>query len=153
MTPSPACAALVQSFESCAKLRHDGRYDAYMPTAHDVPTIGWGTTAGVRLGMVWTRAECDARFAEELARFGAKVAALIGDAPTRQREFDALVSLAYNIGVDALRKSTVLRLHLGGDHDKAARWFAPWNKQAGVVLNGLTRRRAAETAMYRGVVA
>lgn len=62
---------------------------------------------------------------------------------------EELVSLAYNIGLSALARSTVLRLHRAGDYAGAAKAFAMWNKAGGRVLAGLTRRRAAEAELYR----
>jgi lysozyme len=59
------------------------------------------------------------------------------------------VSFAYNVGMANLVKSTLLRKHKAGDHDGASREFAKWNKAAGKVLPGLTRRRAAEAALYQ----
>ena len=141
LTPSARCADFIKGFESC-------RLTAYMPTKNDVPTIGWGTTKGVKMGMTWTQEQADAAFAAELAEFGARVASHLGSAPTTQAQYDAMVSLAYNIGVDGFGDSTLLRMHKAGDHAGAAAQFGRWNKQAGVVLNGLTRRRAAEAAMY-----
>jgi GH24 family phage-related lysozyme (muramidase) len=142
MTPSPACIALIKSFEQC-------RLTAYLPTPKDKPTIGWGTTgADIHLGMTWTQEQCDARFAADLDRFALGVsAALTGQ--TSQPQFDAMTSLAYNIGLGAFESSTLLRLHDAGDFTAADAQFARWNKQAGQVLPGLTRRRAAEAAMYR----
>lgn len=141
LTPSAKCADFIKGFESC-------RLTAYMPTLNDVPTIGWGTTKGVKMGMTWTQAQADAAFAAELAEFGAQVASRLGSAPTTQGQYDAMVSLAYNIGVGAFGDSTLLRLHKSGDYAGAAAQFGRWNKQAGVVLKGLTRRRAAEAALY-----
>jgi GH24 family phage-related lysozyme (muramidase) len=143
MTPSPAGVALIQRFEQC-------RLTAYMPTPNDKPTIGWGATgADIKMGMTWTQAECDQRFADDLGKFAQGVsAALPGE--TSQNQFDAMTSLAYNIGIGAFEASTLLRLHNAGDFTGAEAQFAVWNKQAGKVLNGLTRRRAAEAAMYRG---
>jgi lysozyme len=145
MKPSTICADFIKSFEQC-------RLKSYMPTADDVPTIGWGSTGpDIHLGMTWTQQQADSRFGFDLARFGNAVAATIGAAPTKQAEFDALVSLAYNIGMGNFAKSTVLRKHKSGDHDAASAAFAMWNKQKGKVLNGLTRRRAAEARMYKGL--
>lgn len=144
MTPSPQIIDFIKGFETC-KLK------AYMPTPNDRPTIGWGTTgADVKLGMVWTQAQADQRFAADLAKFATGVSGLIGAAPTTQGQYDALVSFAYNCGVEALKASTLMREHKAGDYAGAADQFARWNKQAGVVLNGLTRRRAGEAAIYRG---
>jgi GH24 family phage-related lysozyme (muramidase) len=112
-------------------------------------TIGRGSTGpGIHKGVRWTRDQADARFAEDIAKFAAKVDALIGDAPTDPSQFDALVSLAYNIGIEALKKSTVLRKHKAGDHAGAAAAFGMWVKNDGKVMKGLVRRRAAEAALY-----
>lgn len=145
MTPSIRCIDFIKSFEKC-------RLTAYMPTPKDRPTIGWGTTgADVHMGMTCSQAWADDRFAHDLAQFGAGVLAALGGAPTTQDQYDACVSLAYNIGVSHFQSSTVLRDHKAGDYAGAAAAFGMWNKQAGVVLNGLTRRRAAEAHMYAGL--
>lgn len=150
MTPSPRCEAFIKSFEKC-------RLTAYMPTKNDRPTIGWGSTGpDIKLGMTWTQAQADERFAKDLAHFSAGVLRLLKGAPTTQAQFDALVSFAYNVGLDedadtkaeGLGDSTLLRLHRAGDYAGAAAQFKFWNKQKGVVLAGLTRRRRDETAMY-----
>ncbi|MGH6613765.1 lysozyme [Sphingomonas sp.] len=144
LAPSRRCADFIKGFEQC-------RLTAYLPTPDDVPTIGWGTTGpGIRLGLVWTQAQADTAFAADLDQFGGRVAALLGTAATTEAQYDAMVSLAYNIGTTAFANSTLLRLHRAGDHAGAAEQFARWNKQAGTVLNGLTRRRAAERALYLG---
>ena len=141
MTPSPACEALIKSFEKC-------RLKAFLPTPNDRWTCGWGATAGVTQDTVWTQDEADARFTADLAAFSAGVVRELGTAPTTQGQFDALVSFAYNEGLHAEQTSTLLRLHLAGDYAGAQSHFAEWNKQAGVVLGGLVRRRAAEAALY-----
>ena len=140
--------ALIKSFESCARRRPDGRFEAYMPTPDDVPTIGWGSTGpDIRLGLVFTQDECDQRFARDIGQFCAKVAAMLTE-PPRPHQFDAMVSLAYNIGPTAFRGSSVLRRHNGRDFAGAAAAFHMWNKQKGKVLAGLVRRRNAEARLY-----
>lgn len=146
MTPSAAIEAFIKGYEKC-------RLKAYMPTADDVPTIGWGSTGpDIKLGTTWTQAQADARFAADLTRFASKVTGLLGTAPTTQSQFDALVSFAYNVGYSdgGLKTSTLLRMHKDGDYEGAANQFQRWNKQAGRVLNGLTKRRSAEADIYRG---
>lgn len=152
MTPSQKCIDFIKSFEQC-------RLTAYMPTPKDRPTIGWGTTGlDVRMGMTWSQAQADARFARDLADFAMGVTHELQGRPTTQGQFDALVSFAYNVGLDddadtlaeGLGDSTLLRKHLAGDYEGAAAEFAKWNKQDHVALAGLTRRRAGEAAMYRG---
>lgn len=147
---SPACAALVRCFEGC-------RLVAYLPTPADRPTIGWGATfdehgVPIRLGARWTQARADARLAADLAVLAGRIGALLGSVTTTTAQFDALVSFGYNVGLGALARSTLLRLHRVGDHDGAARQFARWTKQGGAVLPGLERRRAAEAALYRSNV-
>lgn len=151
MTPSPACFATIQQFEGCARKQPDGSFVAYPDpgTGGDPWTIGWGTTGSdVRQGVVWTQAQCDARFDQDVTAFASKVSAVIGTARTSQHQFDAMVSFAYNVGVNNLASSTLLKLHKAGDYAGAAAQFARWNKAAGKVLPGLTRRRAAEAALY-----
>lgn len=63
-------------------------------------------------------------------------------------QFDALVSLAFNIGVAALRKSTLMQLVRQGDDDGAGFQFTRWNRSGGRVVAGLVKRRAAERAMF-----
>ena len=74
----------------------------------------------------------------------------VGDAPTTQNQFDAMVSLCYNIGAGNFRKSTVLREHRSANYSQAAKAFLMWNKAGGKVLNGLVARREAEKALYLG---
>jgi len=149
--PSAAITDFVRKTEALAKKRGDGRVEAYLPTADDVPTIGYGSTGpDIAMGLIWTVEQCEARFAAQFAQFASAVDGMIGAAPTSQGQFDAMVSLAYNIGVKAFRDSTLRRLHLEGDYAGARGQFARWNKQAGKVLNGLTIRRAAEAEFYAG---
>jgi GH24 family phage-related lysozyme (muramidase) len=153
MTPGADCIKLVQQFEGCAKKRPDGTFEAYPDpgSGGDPWTIGWGSTgADIRKGIVWTQKQCDDRFTEHLGEFAAKVAKLLGAAPTTQNQFDAMVSFAYNVGVGNLAASTLLKKHKAGDFKGAAAEFARWNKAAGKVLPGLTKRRAAEAKLYAG---
>ncbi|MBO9710559.1 MAG: lysozyme [Caulobacter sp.] len=146
MNPSQRIIDFIKGYEKC-------RLKAYLPTKDDVPTIGWGSTGpDIRLGMVWSQAQADARFSADLARFAGKVASLTGSSPTTQAQFDALVSFAYNVGYGdgGLKTSTLLRMHKAGDYAGAALQFARWDKQAGKPLVGLARRRAAEAQIYRG---
>jgi GH24 family phage-related lysozyme (muramidase) len=124
-----------------------------MPTPNDRPTIGYGATfnadgSPVRMGQVWTQAQADDAFDHDIQKYGDKVAALIGDDPTTPAQFGAMTALAYNIGLGAFGNSTVLRMHREGKFQAAADAFLMWSKQAGKVLAGLTRRRAAERALY-----
>ena len=146
----PQGLALIRQFEGCARLRPDGMVEAYPDpgTGGEPWTIGWGATGpGIGPGSVWTQQQCDARLESDVARHARDVAIALGDAPTTQAQFDALVSFHYNTG--AIARSTLLRCHLAGDYRAAAEEFARWNRAGGRVLKGLVRRRAAEARLYR----
>jgi GH24 family phage-related lysozyme (muramidase) len=68
--------------------------------------------------------------------------------PTTQGQFDAMVSLAYNIGIGNFGKSTLLKKHNARCYTCAADQFRVWNRANGKVMNGLTKRRAAEREVY-----
>lgn len=146
MTPSLAVKQFVKKFETL-QLR------AMMPTSHDRPTIGWGTTfypdgRAVKLGETCTEKQADGWFSEIFDRTAAHVDELTKHASVAQNQFDAMCSLAYNIGIGGFKTSSVLRLTLLGKYTLAAGGFGLWVKQAGITLNGLVRRRAAEARFY-----
>ena len=142
--------ALIKQFEGCARRRPDGRFEAYPDpgTGAEPWTIGWGTTGkDIRKGLVWTQAECDARFAKHIQSFVADVNTALEGAKTTQNQFDALVSFHYNTG--AVFKATLTKLHKAGKYDLAAAEFGKWVNAGGKRMNGLVRRRAAEAELYR----
>lgn len=153
---SKAAVDLMQEFEGC-------KLQAYPDpgSADGKPwTIGWGSTgAGIGPGVTWTQEQADARFLADLAKFEDGVTRLIGSSPTSQGQFDALVCIAYNIGLDedadtiaeGLGDSTLLRKHKAGDFEGAAKAFHSWRFNDGREMRGLVRRRAAEAKLYQGV--
>lgn len=146
MTPSKACADLVKSFEGCVLKAYPDP-----ATGGDPWTIGVGATGpGIAKGVVWTQEQADDRLMADLARFGRGVWNAIGEKETTQNRFDALVSFAFNVGLGNLLSSTLLRKHVAGDYEGAAAQFIRWNRASGKVMAGLTRRRAAKAALYRG---
>lgn len=116
-----------------------------------VLTCGWGETSGINAHTVWTKAEADSRLCGSIDEYASQVKALCTDEPS-EYELGAMTSLAYNIGIGAFSKSTVLKAHNRGDAQSASRAFGLWNKARvnGVLqpLAGLTARRAAEAALY-----
>lgn len=145
----PQGIALIQRWEGCARRRADGRFEAYPdPGTGGAPwTIGWGATGpGIGPDTVWTKAQCDERLTCDLARYANEVAQALGDAPTTQPQFDALVSFHYNTG--AIRSATLTRRHVAGDFAGAASEFGRWVHAGGRRLDGLVRRRADEAALY-----
>lgn len=121
-----------------------------------VPTIGWGHTRTVTQADVAAQRRISAEEAErllleDLQMFEQGVLSACTITPN-QHQFDAFVSLSFNIGLGAFRRSTALRRHNEGDFDAAAGAIEMWNKGTingqRVVLRGLVRRRAAEKALY-----
>jgi lysozyme len=158
VTPSPAGARLIQSFEKCARAVPDrpGWFAAYFATpdeqARGIATICWGTTGpDVRIGMVWSQSQGDERFARDLAAFGVGVDHELNGAPTTQAQFDAMTSLAYDVGLGNEQHSTLLALHRAGDYAGAADQFLRWDHQGAGVLPGLEARRTVERAVYLGL--
>lgn len=124
-------------------------------------TGGWGSTRDhlgkpFKLGFTAPKEYWDALYAAQIREYEQAVDRLCGNTPTTQRQFDAMVSLCYNIGVGSTNplkkggftRSTVLRMHRAGAFKDAARAFLMWNKQDGAVMRGLTSRRLAESLIY-----
>jgi hypothetical protein len=101
----------------------------------------------VRSGDKCTAQQADRYLAHDLQEFERAVAAMV-TVPVTSNQFSALVSLAYNIGISALRGSTLLRLLNAGDYAGAANQFLRWNRGGGRVLPGLVKRRAAERDLF-----
>ena len=142
--------ALIKQFEGFGRVRPDGLVASYPDpgTGGEPWTIGWGSTGpGIGPDTVWTREQADARFENDLATYAAEVARAVGDSPTTQNQFDALVSFHYNTG--AIERATLTRRHREGDYEAAAEQFGRWIRAGGQILNGLVRRRKAEAALYR----
>lgn len=137
---------LIKSFEGYHKALPDGGCAAYLCPAK-VPTIGWGCTEGVKLGMVWTKEQAEAAFKRELAKFEDGVGRAV-TTEVNQNQFDALVSFAYNVGLGGLQTSTVLKRVNARQFDKVPAALALWNKGGGKVLPGLVSRRQREGSLF-----
>lgn len=114
----------------------------------DSYSIGYGHN-GVPRGTRITQEQAESLFDADLQRFESAVSSGTAGAPTTQGQFDALVSLAYNIGVGAFNQSTLLRLHNERDYAGAAAEFDKWRKSGGSVDARLVARRNTEEAIYR----
>ena len=130
------------------------QFEGYSSKAYPDPatggapwTIGYGTTNGVKPGMVITAEKAEKMLRDDVAKFESGVSSLV-TAPTTQGQFDAMVSLAYNIGLGGFGKSTLLKKHNARCYTCAADQFRVWNRANGKVMNGLTKRRAAERQVY-----
>jgi lysozyme len=134
------CLPLVKRWEGC-------RLSAYKCPA-GVWTIGYGCTGpGIGPGVVWTSRQAETALCARLRAFHDDVMAMVR-VPLSAPQIAALVSLAYNIGSQALKGSTLLKKLNAGDYAASAAQFDRWNKAAGEVLAGLTHRRADERALF-----
>lgn len=129
------------------------KYEGYSNSAYKCPagkwTISYGLTGqDIRQGTIWTDEQCQRRFDARLAQFEADVERLLLGARVSDGCFSALVSLAWNIGIDAFAKSTCLRKLRAGDHTGAWSELPRWVHSNGVLLPGLVKRRAAEQALW-----
>lgn len=147
MKTSDKGLALIKSFEGFSAR-------PYLCPA-GVPTIGYGATYypdGRRVTMQdkpVSEADATAMLRSMLASYEAGVSRYVL-VPVTQGQFDALVSFAYNLGLSALKGSTLLRLVNARDYAGAAAQFVSWNRAGGKVLPGLTRRREAERKLFVG---
>jgi lysozyme len=140
---------LLHQFEGC-------KLTAYLCPAK-VWTIGYGNTfyldgKPVQEGDTITQDEAQDLFKNILVNFENCVVKALGKTKVNQNQFDALVSLSYNIGCGNFRKSSVLRLTVANPNDPAIpNAFLMWNKIKGKVSRGLTRRREAEAELFTTV--
>lgn len=131
---------MIKHFESL-------RLKSYLDTG-GVWTIGYGSTGSeIKEGLVWTEEQAERRFIEDLAAFESGVEKLL-KVNINENQFSALVSFAYNVGLNALKKSTLLKKLNSNDFDGAANEFLRWNKDNGKIIKGLTRRREAEKKLF-----
>ncbi|CAH3840489.1 glycoside hydrolase family protein [Enterobacter cloacae] len=144
MQTSDKGIALIKQFEGC-------KLTAYQDSV-GVWTIGYGWTQPVdgkpiRAGMTIKQETAERLLKTGLVSYESDVSRLVKVGLT-QGQFDALVSFTYNLGARSLSTSTLLRKLNSGDYAGAANEFLRWNKAGGKVLNGLTRRREAERALF-----
>ena len=112
-------------------------------------TCGVGITGpGVTKDTFWTESQIKETFTRHLKSYEAEMNRYLGDAPTTSNQFDAMVSLLFNIGGPNFSTSTVLREHKAGNYAAAGRAFSLFNKAKGKVNSILIRRRADEAAQY-----
>lgn len=129
---------------------HEGYSDkAITPVPGDVPTIGFGTTAGVRLGDKITPPVALARALQDVQKFEGALKRCV-TVPLHQYEYDAYVDLAYNIGAGAFCGSTLVKKLNAKDYAGACAQILVWDRFRGAPLRGLTVRRQAEYKQCMG---
>jgi lysozyme len=144
MKTSSVGIALIKRFEGL-------RLEAYFCPA-GVLTIGYGHTSAagtpfVSQGMKISEVEAERILVKDLQTYEEAVLRSLKAKPN-QNQFDAMVSLCYNIGSGGFSKSSVARKFNAGDIAGAAEAFKLWNKGNGKVLEGLVRRRKEESALF-----
>lgn len=112
--------------------------------AGGLPTVCNGHTGPeVKVGDVWTKAQCDAILVKDVNRHGEGLLACV-TVPLNQNQYDALTSWAFNVGVTAACNSTLVKLLNEGRYNEACDQLLRWNRASGRVVRGLTNRRQAE---------
>ena len=140
MKTSSEGVAAIRGYEGCL-------LKAYRDVS-GVWTIGVGHTGPeVHDGLVWTQAQADAQLAADLKHFEDVVSVAV-KAPLAQGQFDALVSLCFNIGAVAFAGSTLVKKLNAGDTRGAGLQFVSWNKAGGQFNGALLARRACELWMF-----
>lgn len=116
---------------------------AVIPIPGDVPTIGFGSTTGVQMGDTITPPRALERALRDVQAYEATLRRCVR-VPLHQGEYDAYVSLAYNIGPTAFCGSTLVRRLNTGDYPSACDEILRWDRAGGRRVRGLTVRRQAE---------
>lgn len=132
---------LIKGFESC-------RLHAYLDANKvGVPTIGYGHTHGVQMGMTITQAQAESFLKADLVQRESVVNSNVS-VPLTQNQFDALMSLVYNVGAGNFIGHTLLRKLNAGLYEDAADEFPKWDHASGVVLKDLLERRNKERSLF-----
>jgi lysozyme len=116
--------------------------DAYQDIV-GVWTIGFGTTHNVRQGQKIDAVTALQRKIDDIQKFEGALKQCV-KVPLHQHEYDAFLSLAYNIGPSAFCNSTLVRRLNEGNYEEACKQILRWNRAGTQVVKGLTNRREAE---------
>lgn len=149
--PRSAIAGIVLSAAALVGLALSEGYSdtAIIPVPGDVPTIGFGTTEGVKPGDTITPPKALARALTDVQKYEGAIKRCVA-VPLHQHEYDAYVSLAYNIGPSAFCGSTLVKKLNRQDYAGACQQILVWDKFKGKPLRGLTLRRQAEYRQCMG---
>ncbi|WP_340608317.1 lysozyme [Xenorhabdus bharatensis] len=133
----------------CIKQYEGLKLKAYPdPATGGIPwTIGYGHTKDVKLGQVITEQQAETFLHDDLQLTYIILESAVKVSLT-QGQVDALCSFIFNCGAGNFVRSTLLKKLNAGDYQGAADEFQRWNKAAGKVMNGLTKRRASERQMF-----
>jgi len=133
--------SLIKKFEGC-------ELEAYKCAA-DVWTIGYGSTKGVKEGDTVSQEEADKLLLHEMEEYEGYINDMV-NVDLEQNQFDAMVSWVFNLGPANLKTSTLLKVLNAKDYEGVPAQIKRWNKAGGKVLQGLIRRREAESLLFAG---
>lgn len=149
-TVSEQGVELIKRFEGLHKVQPDGTVTSYRCPAGKW-TIGYGSTKGIRSGMKITKEEAEQLLYKDIKEHEHIVKQHVS-VPLTQGQYDAIISFVFNLGGGNFRSSTLLKKLNQGLYDEVPEQFMRWNKARVdgklTALKGLTRRRAAEAAIF-----
>ena len=133
--------SLIKRFEGC-------ELEAYKCAA-GVWTIGYGSTKGVKENDTISQEEADKLLLHEMEEYEGYINDMV-TVDLEQNQFDAMVSWVFNLGPANLKASTLLKVLNAKDYGGVPAQIKRWNKAGGKVLQGLIRRREAESLLFAG---
>jgi len=133
---------LIKKFEGCET-------SAYQDSV-GVWTIGFGHTKGVEEGQTCSIEDAESMLADEMDEYEGYINNMV-KVDLQQHEFDSLVAWVYNLGPTNLSESTMLKVLNGGQFDRVPDEMNRWTRAGGEILEGLVRRRQAESLMFQNL--
>mgnify|MGYP003638022248 CR=1 FL=1 len=133
---------LIKKFEGCETTAYQDSVGVW--------TIGFGHTKGVQEGQSCSMQDAETMLSEEMDEYEGYINSMV-DVDLNQNEFDSLVAWVYNLGPTNLRESTLLKILNAGDKDGIPEQINRWNRAGGKILQGLVRRRQAESLMFQNM--
>ena len=131
---------LIKKFEGCETTAYQDSVGVW--------TIGFGHTKGVKEGQTCSIEDAESMLADEMDEYEGYINNMV-KVELQQHEFDALVAWVYNLGPTNLGESTMLKVLNGGQFDRVPDEMNRWTRAGGKILEGLVRRRQAESLMFQ----
>ena len=150
--PRLQVSALVLSAAALVGLvAHEGYSDKpIIPVPGDVPTIGFGTTEGVKPNDRTTPVKALERALSDVQKFEGALKKCV-KVPLYQHEYDAYISFSYNVGSTNFCRSTLVKKLNLKDYEGACKELLRWNRVKGRIVDGLTNRRKKEYQQCLGI--
>ena len=133
---------LIKKFEGCETCAYQDSVGVW--------TIGFGHTKGVEEGQTCSIEDAESMLADEMDEYEGYINNMV-KVELQQHEFDSLVAWVYNLGPTNLGESTMLKVLNGGQFDRVPDEMNRWTRAGGEILEGLVRRRQAESLMFQNL--